>query len=96
MQLKCKVIKKWQPLHYLPFLAKLLVPPPQMTKFLEGLIPPPTARPFMLLLCTLLVTKCFNLTVLKYLFNHLIIYKNINCIAQEELYIKSLFTEIEL
>ena len=41
MQLKCKVIKKWQPLHYLPFLAKLLVPPPQMTKFLEGLIPPP-------------------------------------------------------
>ena len=68
-----------------------------MTKFLEGLIPPPpTARPFMLLLCTLLVTKCFNLTVLKCLFNHLIIYKNINCIAQEELYIKSLFTEIEL
>ena len=49
MQLKCKVIKKWQPLHYLPFLAKLLVPPPplppQMTKFLEGLIPPPTPPP---------------------------------------------------
>ena len=37
MQLDCKVIKKWQP----PFLAKFLVLPPQETKFLEGLPPPP-------------------------------------------------------
>ena len=51
MQLNCKVIKKWQHPHfyinpippfqgYPPFPAKVLVPTPQVTQFLEGPMPP--------------------------------------------------------
>ena len=53
MQLNIKVIKKWQPpiststppfQGYLPYLAKLLVPP-QVTQFFEGPTPlPPLIR----------------------------------------------------
>ena len=54
MQLNCKVIKKWQlsststpPFQsYTPFLPKFLVPPPQVTQFLEGPAPPPPPPPF--------------------------------------------------